>query len=124
MENYTITSISRFDNVSKKTGKPYTRVILTVKEKGDTKLSGFGNKVNQNWREGDIVNINIIQNGEYFNFEMPKKKDISADLEAIYNVMFDMSNKINKIMDFIVGDEAKIDLSDDEPPEEEEPALL
>lgn len=80
-----ITKISRFttgkDNkpLINKNGKPYTRVSIKVAEHGDTFLSGFGDPVNESWKEGDDVEIivdEVESNGKkYLNFSMPKKID-------------------------------------------------
>jgi len=38
-------------------------------------ISGFQNSANKDWKEGDEVEVTIKQNGEYLNFETPKKDD-------------------------------------------------
>ncbi|MCP3684679.1 MAG: hypothetical protein GY861_18585 [bacterium] len=73
----TIKKISRTERVSKKTGKPFTSVGIMVESKeGDKWLNGFGNKVNDEWAEGDRVKIVIKQNGEYWNFETPSAANL------------------------------------------------
>ena len=53
-------------------GKPYTSLSIKTNEHGEKWLSGFGNKDNQNWAEGDTVEIEVEQKGEYLNFSTPK----------------------------------------------------
>ena len=53
-------------------GRPYTRLALQTKEHGANWLSGFGNNYNQNWREGDTVEIEVTtvekEGKHYLNF--------------------------------------------------------
>ncbi len=56
-----------------KHGKSYERVGIKTKEHGDTWLSGFGNQDNEGWKEGDTIEIDVVQKGQYLNFIMPKK---------------------------------------------------
>lgn|SRR3990167_7055693 len=53
-------------------GRPYTRLALQTKEHGANWLSGFGNNYNQNWREGDQVEIEVTtvekEGKHYLNF--------------------------------------------------------
>lgn len=59
-----------------KNGRPYTKLALKCNEHGDKWLSGFDGKETQGWREGDTVNVEIEQNGEYLNFSVPKSSHI------------------------------------------------
>jgi len=60
---------------SKTPGKPYSKISIKCTEHGDKYLGGFVNKDNENWKEGDTVDIIVKQNGEYLNFETPKAED-------------------------------------------------
>jgi len=66
-----------------KDGRPYERVAIQVSEMEGTWLSGFGNSQNQDWKEGDFVEIEITTNEKdgktYYNFRMP------SDLEQVKN---------------------------------------
>jgi hypothetical protein len=53
-------------------GKPYTRCLLDTTD--GRKMSGFANPENRNWRVADVVEIDVEQNGQYWNFKMPEKK--------------------------------------------------
>lgn len=66
-------------------GVPYTRMSIKTEQYGDKWISGFQNKDNKDWKEGDEVEVNIEEKGEYMNFSVPKKEDKMAhDLEAIH----------------------------------------
>lgn len=56
-----------------KTGKPYSRCLLDSTD--GRKMSGFANATNRNWRAGDEVEIDVEQNGQYWNFKMPERKE-------------------------------------------------
>lgn len=60
-------------------GIPYTKLSFKCKEYGDKYVGGFGNKANEGWKQGDIVEVIIKQNGDYLNFEMPKEVDVATE---------------------------------------------
>ncbi len=76
-----LTRISRKDQVSKTSGKPYVSLGLQCNEYGDKWLSGFGGKENMNWNVGDEVEVVVEQKGEYLNFSMPKPADQIAEMQ-------------------------------------------
>ena len=69
-----------------KDGREYERLAIKTREYGDAWMSGFGNRVNSNWREGDTVEVNVdrVQKDgkEYLNFSMPNIWDTVHQLEA------------------------------------------
>lgn len=71
----TLTKIVRKERVSKKSGRPYTSIGIKTSEYGDKFISGFGNTRNRQWREGDKVEIEVQDTGEYLNFTMPEAED-------------------------------------------------
>ena len=81
MQKVKITKIYRTDKdkqgnlLKSKDGKPYAKISIKTEENGDRWIGGFQNARNKDWKEGDVVEVKIIQNGEYLNFETPK--DIS-----------------------------------------------
>lgn len=85
MQTVTITKIARYTTdksgqpLKSKQGKPYTSVRIQTTEHQERWVSGFGNKENENWKEGDKVEIEIAEKGEYLNFSMPKKEDKIGD---------------------------------------------
>lgn len=78
----TITKISRFTTdkdgkpLMTKDNHPYTRLRLQTNEQGAEWLSGFGNADNAQWAEGDTVEIEVKQVGQYLNFSTPKQADV------------------------------------------------
>ena len=64
MEKLTITRISRKSTdrdgepLKTKDGRDYVKVGIQVKEK-EGWLSGFGNYTNKNWKEGDIIEVEL-----------------------------------------------------------------
>ncbi len=90
MQTVTLTHVSRTERTAKGSGKPYTSLGIKTTEYGATWLSGFGNKDNAHWKEGDKVDI-IITDREtdgkiYKNFETPKKEDLAnAEIEKLKN---------------------------------------
>ena len=58
-----------------KLGKPYSKMSVKCVEHGDKWLSGFKGRENENWKEGDQVDIIVKQNGEYLNYDVPKAED-------------------------------------------------
>ena len=92
MKNLTLTSITRYDKdkegnpLKTKDGRNYTRLVIKCKEYGDKMLSGFDSIQTQSWREGDTVECEVEQKGEYLNFKLPNKQDlVSKQLEQILN---------------------------------------
>lgn len=76
------------NELKSKKGVPYTRMSIKANEYGDKWISGFQNKDNKDWKEGDTVEVEIKENGEYLNFETPKKEDIaSGQMTNILNIL-------------------------------------
>jgi len=103
LETITISRVSFIDKdkegnpLKSKTGKPYTRCLLDATD--GRKMSGFANPTNRNWHQGDSVEVDVEQNGIYWNFKMPEKKEggtvnqeqmdrMEKMLTAIHNRLF------------------------------------
>jgi hypothetical protein len=72
-----------------KDGRAYERVSIKTKEYGDKYISGFGNKWNETWKEGDIVDIDIKQKGEYLNFfKIDPIDELTARVKALEDKVF------------------------------------
>lgn len=81
-----------------KTGKPYKKIAIKTVEHGDTWLSGFVNKTNEFWKEGDQVDIIIKQNGDYLNFETVKEEDkIKEKVAALEVEVLNLKNAVAKL---------------------------
>lgn len=126
----TITKINRTttdkkgDALKTKDGRPYTRISLKTDQHEDKWLSGFENADTKSWKQGDSVEIEVTQNGEYLNFKTPKKgeindqalKDIFDNTETILNKMVGMSFDIESLKNHLMPKKAKPvnDYTDDE----------
>lgn len=79
-----------------KDGRPYTSIRIQVPEHGEKWVSGFGNPANESWKEGDDVQIEVVQKGEYLNFNMPKKG--AVDTSAITKELNDIKYQLGIIV--------------------------
>jgi hypothetical protein len=52
-------------------GRPYTKIGIKTREHGEAWLSGFGGHWNQDWKEGDTVEVDIERSGDFLNFRKP-----------------------------------------------------
>lgn len=60
-----IEQISRTNKVGK-SGKAFVSVGIKCNGKW---MNGFGGKWNQDWKQGDTVEVEVVQQGQYTNFE-------------------------------------------------------
>lgn len=75
--------------LTKKDKRPYERVSIKCEEYGDKWLSGFGANWNQDWQEGDKVNVNVEEVNGYLNFsKLDPIDDLTARVERIENHLF------------------------------------
>lgn len=99
-----------------KNNKPYTRMSIKCSEHGDKWISGFQNQQNQNWKEGDRVEVIIKENGQYLNFDVPKKEDkINETVTEVLNKLGTIDAKLNAIYEILRGSaiqEEKVGTSD------------
>lgn len=81
MEKITLNKVARYTTdkngqpLKTRDGRPYTSLRIKSNEHGDKWLSGFDNPQTQNWKEGDTVEVEVTQKGEYLNFSVPKPQD-------------------------------------------------
>ena len=68
-----------------KNGRPYTRVGIKTMQYGEKWLSGFENRQNANWKEGDSVEVIVEQKGEYLNFRTISIDERVDELEKRMN---------------------------------------
>jgi len=52
-----------------KDGREFERVAIKVNEYGDKWVSGFGGFWNKDWKEGDTINVDVEEKGQYLNFK-------------------------------------------------------
>jgi hypothetical protein len=57
-------------------GKPYTSIRIKTQEYGDKLLSGFGDVWNAEWKDGQQIDVDVEEKGQYLNFKKvnPVKK--------------------------------------------------
>lgn len=127
MENLTKVHITRVYTTNKdKQGNPlmgskgaYTRLSIQTQEHGATWISGFQNQSNANWKEGDEVEIIIKQNGQYLNFETPKKDDkLMIEISKGLNKLGVIESKINAIWDVLKKQYGAVETPSDYPNED------
>lgn len=91
MESIKLTRIFRSDKdkagnpLTTQDGRPYQRIGIKCEKYGDKWISGFGNKLNQYWKEGDEVEVKVEKvnkdGKEYLNFSMPSVWDEIRELK-------------------------------------------
>jgi len=88
------------NELKSKKGFPYTRMSIKTEEHGDKWVSGFENKDNKDWKEGDTVEVELKENGEYLNFETPKAEEVAYhQMTDILNSLATIKLKVNDLWD-------------------------
>jgi len=54
-----------------KKGQPYERLAIQCSEYGEKWLSGFSASWNTSWVEGDTVEVEVTESGQYLNISRP-----------------------------------------------------
>lgn len=72
MEKLTLTFVKRTPKVSERTGKPFTSLSIKCEEYPNKWLSGFDGKETASWKEGDVVEADVEEKGQYLNFSVPR----------------------------------------------------
>ena len=117
-----ITKISRYEK--NKEGQPYvgkfgpyTRLLVRVEERGDKDISFFENEKSpsKEWAEGQEVEFNIKENGQYLNGEYIKKETAvgnnSPMIEDIAKRVYRIEKMVEKMGRKMFADElAKSDI--------------
>lgn len=78
----TLTALTRKQRTSSRTGKPFTSLGIKTQEHGEKWLSGFDNAQTKDWKQGDTVEIEVEQKGDYLNFSVPKSDRPMTDSAA------------------------------------------
>lgn len=101
-------------------GRPYTRLSIQTQEHGAKWLSGFNNAQTANWKEGDSVEMEVTEKGEYLNFSVPKKEDKNAEiLEKIQNTLVAHRLLLEEIKAHVIPRKPKYDEGEADYPEME-----
>jgi len=81
-----------------KLGKPYSKLSVKCVEHGDKWLSGFKGRENENWKEGDQVDVIVKQNGDFLNYEVPKAEDkLAMRVSALEIEVMQLRNAVAKM---------------------------
>ena len=81
-----------------KLGKPYSKMSVKCVEHGDKWLSGFKGRENENWKEGDQVDVIVKQNGEFLNYDVPKAEDkLAMRVSAVEVEVMQLRNAVAKL---------------------------
>ena len=106
-----ITSVTRYDKdregkpLMTRDNRPYTRLVIRTKEY-DKPLSGFDSIQTQNLKEGDVLEAEVEQKGEYLNFKLPNKQDLlGKQLEELQSRVMKIQLMVEKIGQVIVPKE-------------------
>ena len=78
-------------------GNPYTRVGIQTAEHGAVWISGFGNSHNTSWKAGDKVELEITQNGQYWNFKMPPTTVTRQEFDDLKKTVSTLWEKVAKL---------------------------
>lgn len=110
MEKLTLTFVGRYTTKKDgtplvgKTGKPYTSLRIKCNEYGDKYLSGFDGAATQGWKEGDVVEVEVEQKGEYLNFSVPRKEDIAfSEVSKLAGKHTTLELRFNRLLSELVG---------------------
>lgn len=117
MENIKITAIS-LKNINKegqtlldKNSRPYTRVGIKTATHGDKWLSGLAYQGDPQlaWKVGDEISVDIVPNGQYLNFNIPREKKANGGSSELMEKLF---LKVNSIVDDLKLAHTKLDKID------------
>jgi len=90
-----------------KRGEKYSRVAIQTKEtQGKWASNNIFNKLSASlhWKQGQTVDIEIEQNGEWLNWKFPEGQDITTT-----QMILDLLEKINEKLDKVFPDETSTD---------------
>lgn len=96
----TIKNIEHKNQVSKNTGKSFVSCRLQVFSNNlqkDVWLSGFGEAMTETWSTSDVVDVDIIPNGEYFNWKANENTKASPDKKLM------LLQRIESKLDILIG---------------------
>ena len=116
---YTTNKDKKGNLLKTRDGRDYTRLSIKVAEFADKWLSGFLSSWNTDWREGDVIDVNIekVQKDgkEYINFsKLDKLDELEARIKELEDAVFEPA----KDRDFV---EEELTLPEDKPEDDNMP---
>lgn len=101
----TLVKVKRTPRISKTSGKAYVSLGIMTNVHQERWLSGFDNKDTAAWKEGDTVQIDVEEKGEYLNFKpagvgrAPAATETAKiDSRAVNMLTFEVLPKLDKIL--------------------------
>lgn len=84
-----------------KNSRPYTRINMKTEQGGETWMSGLAYQGDSQmaWKIGDSVEIETKQNGQYTNFNVPKKQAMGGLSPDIIEKLFAKLDRIETKID-------------------------
>jgi hypothetical protein len=75
--------------LTRKDGSTYEKLAVKANEYGDRWISGFSGKWNSFWKEGDVVEADVAEAGQYLNLVRPDPvRDLAARVLVLENAVF------------------------------------
>ena len=94
-----------------KDGREYERLAFQCDNYGTAWVSGFSNKENALWKQGDSVEVEIEKSGQWLNFKMPPKTVNRQEFESLADRVQLLENRVYKLK----PEEYADDIPSDEP---------
>jgi hypothetical protein len=102
MEKLTINKIQRYTTdregnpLKTSKGKPYERVLIYT-DKYEGAISGFGNKINQRWNEGDEVEVLVEKKGKYLNFKTELPTISPEAFNSLKDLVYSLEDRVSRL---------------------------
>ena len=100
-----------------KNGRPYQRIGIQTEQHVKEWLGGLAYQGSPalNWKVGDEVEIEIVQNGKYLNFNLPRQQN--QGIAPIMTELRNLHEKVDKILELITKvDDEQPQINPDELP--------
>lgn len=110
----TLTKIYLDDEKMGKNGKPYRFLKIQTQEHGERWISGFASPENKDWKTGDTIEIEVIENGKYLNYKLGGRKPSKT-----WDKINELDERLSKVEKLIV----KQPLKEPEEPLGDEPIM-
>lgn len=105
MTTVTLTRVYTSEEKTGKTGKPYRQLNIQTEQHGEKWISGFQNQANKNWKAGDTVEVEIVENGKYLNYKLPQSKLPSKTWDKIN----ELEKRLSKVESAVFKTKAELE---------------